>query len=63
MTITSVSNTTLIDTEQIDLQCTGNGYPMPFVQVNILIVTANIIFSITSYTDNKLHYIYIVGVE
>ena len=35
MTVTSLSNTTLIDSEQIDLQCTGNGYPIPFVQVNI----------------------------
>ena len=35
MIVTSLSNTTLKDTEQIDLRCMGNGYPIPFVQVNI----------------------------
>ena len=31
------SGTKLIDTEQIDLQCTGNGYPEPIVQVGMCI--------------------------
>ena len=35
MTIASFSNTTLVDTEQIELECIGNGYPEPTVQVTI----------------------------
>ena len=35
ITITALSNTKLIDTEQIDLQCTGNDYPESTIQVGI----------------------------